>query len=298
MLGVIGDISEDILVYQSAPLAHGSDAPSRVVRSRGGSAANLAAAAAPLLPVRFIGCVGSDAHGRAVTEALQREGVDVRVRIGSRSCTIVILVSPDGERTMLPDRAANAELSDVPNEWLDDLDALHITTYSLEGGPTTDACIAAMACVKARGGLTSLDTSSAAILKLIGVEPFEALVTQLDPDIIFANELEAEVLGWDVDEPAERLLVIKHGGDPVLFRNTQGSARIPVPPVTGVIDFTGAGDGYAAGFLAAVLAAASPITPQDLRNIDVQGPELAAWCAAAHVRASALITQPGAGVEL
>jgi sugar/nucleoside kinase (ribokinase family) len=299
LLGVIGDISEDIVVFQSHPLAHGTDTPSRVVRTRGGSAANLAAVAATLLPTRFIGCVGPDRTGRFVAEALEQEGVEVRVTTGSRSCSIIVLISPDGERTMLPDRAANAELhfADIPSEWLDDLSALHITTYSLEGGPTTESCFAAMARVATNGGLTSLDTSSVTILKLIGEDRFMEFVSQLDPDIVFANELEAATLGWDTEAPADRLLVIKHGGDPVLFRTTAGATRIPVGEIEGVVDFTGAGDAFAAGFLAEMLTdlAVRGNPASSVRRLKPDDPRLARWCAAAHMKASDVITKPGAG---
>jgi sugar/nucleoside kinase (ribokinase family) len=298
-LGVIGDVSEDIVVFQSHPLAHGTDTPSRVVRTRGGSAANLAAVAATLLPTRFIGCVGPDRTGRFVAEALEREGVEVRVTTGTRSCSIIVLISPDGERTMLPDRAANAELrfDDIPKEWLDDLSALHITTYSLEGGPTTETCFAAMERVSINGGLTSLDTSSVTILKLIGEERFAQVVTQLDPDIVFANELEAATLGWDIEAPADRLLVIKHGGDPVLLRTTAGAVRIPVGEISGVVDFTGAGDAFAAGFLAEMLTdlALRGNPASSVRHLKPHNPRLAHWCAAAHDKAAAVITKPGAG---
>ncbi|MDR1355941.1 MAG: PfkB family carbohydrate kinase [Propionibacteriaceae bacterium] len=299
-LGVIGDISEDIIVFQSLPLEHGTDTPSRIVRTRGGSAANLAAVAATLLPTRFIGCVGSDRSGRFVVETLQSEGVEVCVTTGTRSCSIIVLISPDGERTMLPDRAANAELSKVPNAWLDDLSALHITTYSLEGGTTTDSCFTALAQVAANGGLTSLDTSSTAILRLIGEERFAQLVVQLDPDIVFANELEAAMLGWDIAAPAERLLVIKHGGDPVLFRSTAGAVRVPVAPVTGVVDFTGAGDAYAAGFLFEALTDLTKTgeSARTVRNIAPNDPRLVRWCAFAHQKAATVITRPGAGAML
>lgn len=299
-LGVIGDISEDIVVFQSRQLAHGTDTPSRVVRTRGGSAANLAAVAATLLPTKFIGCVGPDRTGRFIVEALESEGVEVLATTGSRSCSIIVLISPDGERTMLPDRAANAELTGVPNEWLSDVDAVHITTYSLEGGPTTDTCFAAVAYVAANGGLTSLDTSSATILQIIGEQQFAQIVAKLNPDIVFANEVEAALLGWDVDESAERLLVIKHGGEPVLFRNTSGSIRIPLVPVADIVDFTGAGDAFGAGFLAEVLTdlAASGEPASTVRHLPLDDPRLVRWCAAAHEKAAQVITKPGAGAVL
>ena len=114
---VIGDVMVDVVVRLSGPIAAGSDTPAEIVQRGGGAAANVAAwlarsGAAAIL----VGRVGDDARGRAVVTALRDEGVDVRVAVDPQrpTGTCVVLVAPDGERSMLPDRGANAALAPTP----------------------------------------------------------------------------------------------------------------------------------------------------------------------------------------
>ena len=58
MLGVIGDVVQDVIVWQLEETREATDIKSEVRMRRGGSAANVAAFAAPRYPTRFIGCVG------------------------------------------------------------------------------------------------------------------------------------------------------------------------------------------------------------------------------------------------
>ena len=75
------------------------------VPAAGGSAANVAAfAAAAGARPRFIGQVGDDDAGRRLTADLQAAGVDVRLIRAGRMGDTVILVGPDGERSVLADR--------------------------------------------------------------------------------------------------------------------------------------------------------------------------------------------------
>lgn len=262
-LGVIGDIAEDITVYAATPVAHASDTHCRIVRHRGGSAANVAVAAAPLVPTHFIGCIGDDPAGDMLAAGLI--GVEARLQRTSAapSGTIVVLVDATGERDMFPSRGANSHLGPLDPSWLDGLTALHATAYSLIGPGQTAAVVQdALRTVHARGRLTSLDVSSRGLIEHFGTGRFLSLVDDLAPDVVFANADEAALLSWDVDEPAPRLVFVKHGADPVLVRSPSGCWRIPVAPRVDAHDTTGAGDAFAAGVLAHLLndAAAAPET--------------------------------------
>ena len=84
------------------------------------------------MPTRFVGRVGDDDAGRLLTAELAAAGVDVRVqRRAASTGTIVVLVTPDGERTMFPDRGAAAALRHIDRSWLERTAVLHLPAYGL-----------------------------------------------------------------------------------------------------------------------------------------------------------------------
>src|SRR5205085_7602226 len=113
--------------------------PVRVTISGGGAAANTAAwLAATGQPVAFVGRVGDDAFGRAAVDDLVRAGVDVRVAVDATrpTGTCIVVVAPNGVRTMFPDTGANAGLdrADLPQDLLaagPPARHLHVSGYSL-----------------------------------------------------------------------------------------------------------------------------------------------------------------------
>ena len=156
---VCGDVINDMLVKPLDGLGSwpGSDTPATILARPGGSAANQAAWMAHLgADVVFAGRVGArDAayHRRELARAGVRAhlAADREAETGS----IVIMVAPDGERTMFTDRGANLRLrrSDVQAGLLDGAVALHLTGYTfceppllevalwlLERGPGPGAC--------------------------------------------------------------------------------------------------------------------------------------------------------------
>jgi len=255
VLCVVGDLVEDVVVHPVAVPARGTDTAAVIRRTRGGSAANVAAAAAAAgCRVRFVGRVGDDAVGTALASSLSAAGVDVRLQRAGRTGCIVVIVEPGGERTMLPDRGAAAELGPIDPDSLGGVTWLHVPAYSLCAEPIGASTRGAIAAVRARGGRLSIDVSSVGAVAAFGVAPFVTLLAELDPDVVLATTSEAALLGtW-----SSRLLVVKHGGDPVELRRADGgSSWVDVPPVDGILDTTGAGDAFAGGFLAATIAGAA-----------------------------------------
>ena len=102
LLGVIGDVVQDVVVWQLEEVRHGTDTRSRVSMQRGGSAANVAAFAGPRHPTRFIGCVGDDLGGLVLGRELEGHGVDVRLQVRDTTGMIVVLIDQGGERQMFP----------------------------------------------------------------------------------------------------------------------------------------------------------------------------------------------------
>ena len=264
VLTVIGDLVEDIVVWTTAPSRRGTDNPATITRSRGGSAANVAAKAAAKTPTRFVGRVGHDPAGVWLVTALDAVGVDVRV-----------------QRTRYPDRAAAAELAPIEHEWLTGTTVLHVPAYGFATDPAAGSILGAIEYVRRRGARLSIDVSAVTLIEEFGRDGFSELLDRLAPEVVLANAEEATALGL-LDHPPSPgcVVVVKDGPRPAVVMLDDGSRHeVAAVAVTEVRDTTGAGDAFAAGFLATWIRDADPITA----------------CAAGHLVAATVLTSVGSG---
>lgn len=258
MIVVVGDLVADIVVLGVSALEHATDNPAQVVLTRGGSAANVAMAAAPQHPVRFIGRIGDDTIGRTLVAELEAGGVDVRTQRGGRTGAIVVLVDAGGERTMITDRGAAADLDHIDPSWTDGADWLHLPLYGFASERSRTAITDAAAAASRRGTPVSIDLSSVATLRELGGVDLSALIGRIRPKVVFANADEAD-LARDLDlDLAGADYVVKRGGDSVRVTSGGRTADVPVAHVTDVVDSTGAGDAFAAGYIVAALGGGDP----------------------------------------
>jgi sugar/nucleoside kinase (ribokinase family) len=266
---VVGDIVTDILALPDGPIAIDSDTAARVRMTGGGSAANTAAwIASTQTPVTLAGVVGDDEAGTSRLAELAAAGVTCAVRrAGDASTGSVVVLSTGTERTMLCDRGANAllEPADV-DAALDDASHLHLSGYVLFDPVTAAAGAHALQAARGRALTTSVDAASAAPLARLGAETFFAFVRRAD--VLFANQDEAQVLTGLSASP-EKLavallahastVVVKCGADGAVWAGADGSVvTAPASPVPTVVDQTGAGDAFAAGYLATWRTGGSP----------------------------------------
>jgi sugar/nucleoside kinase (ribokinase family) len=257
----------DVVLAPARPLATGTDVPGVVTLVQGGSAANTARWLGRLgARTTFIGAVGRDAAGRALVDAVRSDGVTPQVQhvAGARTGRIGVMVTPDGERSFVADRAAADRLApaDLQASWFTGADALHLPVYSLLGDPLGKAGLRAVELARAAGALISVDLASIGPLLAGGRRAARALLGQVSPDLVFATAAEADAfLGGQPDDALLALApmaVIKRGakGATVLARDGDGRLRFEVATAhLATRDTTGAGDAFDAGFLVGWFAA-------------------------------------------
>jgi sugar/nucleoside kinase (ribokinase family) len=184
--------------------------------------------------------------------------VDVRGERHGRTGSIVVLSTADGTRTMLTDRGDATALKEFDAAWLDDVDSLHIPLYSFSHEPIASASCAAVEAASARDVYVSVDLSSVAVIEQLGGDTVRSLITTLSPDVLFCTRAEAESVALRaIDRLGARVVVVKDGERPVRVFDDKRESTFSVAPASTVVDGTGAGDAFAAGFLTARSSGAS-----------------------------------------
>ena len=171
-----------------------------------------------------------------------------------RTGSIVVIVQPSGERTFLTDRGVASDLSVFDASHLAGVSVVHVPTYSLALDQLATTAVQYMRAARAAGALISIDASSTAVLRDYGVDRYSDLIASIAPDVFLCNNDEAALLNIDSAHPMSGadLTVIKRGALPVAAITAAGAVtEVATPPIANIVDTTGAGDAFAAGFLPA-----------------------------------------------
>jgi len=254
LIAVLGCMVQDIVVKPTAPLVAGGSTMSRIMFAPGGFGPNVAwTAALEGACVRFVGHAGTDPVGAALASSMQAVGVDVAVTYKGSTCTVLVLVDQDGRRTMAYDTSCfTLSADEVTEDQLAGVAVLHLYENMFDD-ITAAGSWRAIEIVRRQGGLVSMDVGNVARIHLAGRQAFMALVDKVAPEVLFANEEEAEALWPSGEIRAPGLVVVKHGALPTVVYTSAGQEllTVPVAAVPEVVDTTGAGDAMAGGFLAA-----------------------------------------------
>jgi sugar/nucleoside kinase (ribokinase family) len=248
---------------------HSVPAPGRLVLVEemglytGGCAVNAASALANQgLPVEAIGKVGQDPLGDFIINAMQERGIGTRgVKRDSQAGTsaTMVMVDPDGERRFVHYIGANANLTieDIEPQLISEAAILHIGGSLVLPGIDGEPTAALLQQARAAGVITFLDTvwdDTGRWMKLL--EPSLPYIDYFIPSLPEAQA----IVG--LDEPGDvakalidhgaGTVVLKMGADGCLVMSTDGvSFNLPAFDVE-VVDATGAGDAFAAGFITGV----------------------------------------------
>jgi sugar/nucleoside kinase (ribokinase family) len=274
----------------------GSDIPATISARPGGAAANQAAWMAYLgADVVFAGRAGARDMAYHRRE-LARAGVRVHLAADREAETgsIVIMVAPDGERTMFTDRGANLRLcrADVPSRLLHGAAVLHLTGYTFCEPSLLEVALWLLGEARSRGLAVTVDPGSASFLARM--EPGAFLRWTAGAAVCFPNRDEAEVLTGQSDPAAMAASLTRHYGTVVVTLGGQGCVlavpgeapvRIPAHPAH-VRDTTGAGDAFCAAFLSRWLA--------DIDDPRSRRPDLARAADFAARTAAKVVTRLGA----
>ncbi|MGN6694510.1 MAG: carbohydrate kinase family protein [Aquihabitans sp.] len=258
---VVGDLMVDVVVAHKDPIAIGSDTPARVRLAGGGSAANTACWLASLGEVpQLMAARGDDSFGAIAAAELEAAGVAFvgPVLEDEPTGTCVVLVDAAGERSMLPDRGANDRLPvsaivgvlDPMPDWV------HLSGYAILHEGSRNAGRAALSAGIAGGSVVSVEAASTAPIKAVGADAFLAWID--GASLVFANDEEVEALGG-VRAVLDHVgaVVVKHGAAGATWTDGAQTLRAEGFPVD-ALDTTGAGDAFAAGWIAAIRLGADP----------------------------------------
>ncbi len=244
-------------------------------RYQGGSPANMAANMARLgNNVALVACVGTDNIGKYIVEKVGEAGVDTQyVQQDAREPTSIVVVSrtagtPDFIAYRTADSCIRPEY--LPDSLLQQARIFHTTCFALSRQPAQDAIVDAARRARAAGCLVSIDANYAPSIWPDREAAWRVLTDYCAAGALVKISEDDAARLYGEPQPVERVLADLHrmgaslvcftlGAEGSLVSYENGSRQIRVPGrKIDVVDVTGAGDAYWAGFLTAYLDGHAP----------------------------------------
>jgi sugar/nucleoside kinase (ribokinase family) len=306
---VVGDSLVDVAARPAGRLETGSDTRAQIQLGPGGQGANVAVRLARRgASVRLLTPLGSDASGRLVRDALQREQVEVHVLDSDATGAVVAVIDESGERAMLSHRVAfGSGAVERLRSLVDGVDWIHLSGYVIgdpdAGGPLAEWAAGRDPATRLSIGGGALEDDperlttvgqrlrqARADLLTIGRDDAERLLATTAGDGLRGLATTARRL---VDEYRLPLAVVTGGAvgaGAATAEPNAGELEIAPFPIETPIDATGAGDAFAATLLAELAAQPWPPVQETVRRALQEASRLGAL-AATRLGAQALVAE-------
>jgi sugar/nucleoside kinase (ribokinase family) len=222
--------------------------------------------------VQNIGAIGDDALGDLLLALLRKNGVDAGLLLrksGRRTSATILPIRPNGERPALHAPGADhyfepADFGAAHVRAFESAAAVHVGAPDMLSAFPPGELAPHLAAARARGAIVTMDLLRAGVGGAL--EPLAPVLEQVDWFLPNEQQLRASTGRDDLGEAAEvarglgaAAVGVTCGADGcVLFHDDVGEVAVPALPVD-VVDTTGCGDGFDAGFITALLLGSSPV---------------------------------------
>lgn len=276
---VIGDATVDQMYFIDAlPEVGGEVSATYAVMEPGGAGGTIATALARLdHDVAIATRVGTGPFSTLALKYLRTTGVDmalVQADPYQQTSSVTILITPDGQRTMIGAAGASRDLDAraLRPEHVTGRDALVMSAYSLISGPQRTYALRALQLAKDAGVRVFVDMGTGAVNALQ-----EGLISLLEGvEVVLMNERELFTLTGEssISDAVSGLrargidqVVVKVGEMGSIVVTPERSELVEAFAIDGVVDTTGAGDVYTAAFVASVLEGRDLLQAAWLANV-------------------------------
>lgn len=244
-------------------------------RYQGGSPANMATNMARLgNPTALVSCVGNDNIGRYLTRQIEESGVDTQfITYDPLAPTSIVLVSRTaGTPDFVAYRHADCRIQpeQLPDSLLAQAHLFHTTCFALSQQPAQDVIVDAAKRAKAAGCQVTIDTNYAPSIWPDRDQAWRVIsdycsagalvkISEDDAERLYGGPQTPEKVLADFHKMGATLICLTLGpnGSLVSYDGGAKQSRIPGKKID-VVDVTGAGDAYWAGFLTAYLDGYAP----------------------------------------
>lgn len=269
---MVGDLIHDVIVIPQGEIRANTDTAASIHKSMGGAAANVASWLAHFgVQVTFVACV-SRSEASSLAGELEADGIETRFQLSDKpSGSLVVLVEGES-RSMLTDRGANSDLV------LGEIDPAGYSVVYLSGyallGKSQREISSLISRSKKAGALVAVDPGSTGFISDFGVSRFRELISHAD--VVFPNLEEEQLLEISGKVPLAVVTLGERGAKAIANTGTVIEAE---SPDANMVDPTGAGDAFCAGFLAEMVKS---------NDLDLTSGELIAACLSAAVEAGSM----------